>query len=468
MPMRRLTSLCLALIGVLGVSVPAVATVPDAPAGTVATNTVTGGAPDQAAGAFIVVDNLTGMVLAGKNLHQPFLSASTAKTITALTAYRILDPTTVLDISEMANARPASRLDMKPSELWPFEDALWGVMVKSANDAAYALAENTSGTLVEFAAEMTETGRLLGMQDSRFFDPAGLDSGTDSAIGTTFVSVWDLAIAGRAVLATPQLAMMAATPTRTVAIPSGGSIELVSHNKLLLAEEPQYYPGAIGVKTGYTNAAQGTFIAAATRNGRTLVVAILNAQDIFTIARNLFDWGFAQLTLNDAGLGTLPAAVGFEPGTAPSKLPQGVGDLTAAATIPTLPVPTSAVPPPTTVDVLGSVALATTLPDGTEVTEDEPSEPGRPPVLLLAAGALVLGGLVLMMRRPMARARRVRMVLDPLDDKRMRRREEPPMPFSTQARTPQRTPPRTETITARPEWSARDDADDLDWSDRHR
>lgn len=457
------------------------ATVPVDPVVQVPTGpVVTGGAPDQDAGAFIVVDNLTGMVLAGKNLHQPFLSASTAKTITALTAYRILDPNTTLDVSSLANARPPSRIDMKPSEIWTMDSAMWGLMVKSANDAAYVLAENTSGNLVEFAAEMMRTGEMLGMQDSRFFDPAGLDSGTDTAIGTTFVSVWDLAIAGRAVLATPALALMAAAPTHTIATPSGGSIVLESHNKLLLPEEPQYYQGAIGVKTGFTNAASGTFIAAATRNNRTLVVAILNSPDIFGTARNLFDWGFAQPTLEDAGLGTLPAAVSFQPGTAPSKLPEGVGDVAALQTLPTLPVPTTALPPPTTVDVLGSVALVTTLPGGeAEATDDEPSEPGRPPVLIVAAGALVLGGIVLLMRRPMARARRVKMVLDPLDNRKLRQRQpEPPLPFSTAARqrsdgapAPSRQPPRVEASVARPEWSPRrhdDDDDDLPWSDRQR
>ena len=149
----------------------------------------------------------------------------------------------------------------------------------SANDAAYAIAETAGGSLDGFVAAEQETATRLGMKDSTFADPAGLDDEA-SFNGGPRMSAFDIAIATRNALAVPEIAKWGATRDYEFVDPTG--LDAVAH-------EPQpdaagRHPrlrGATGFKTGFTDRAGHTLMATATRNGRSLIAVILNTYDIY-------------------------------------------------------------------------------------------------------------------------------------------------------------------------------------------
>ena len=155
--------------------------------------------------ASIVVDADTGRVLLGDAFHEPRHPASTAKLMTALVAAERLPPDTPVRVSATAAAVEPNKIGMPAGSAWPLPEMLAALMMVSANDAAYALAEASGGSLAGFATIAQETAKRLGMDDSTFADPAGLDT-AGSFRGGPLMSAYDLAIAARNVLATPSVA----------------------------------------------------------------------------------------------------------------------------------------------------------------------------------------------------------------------------------------------------------------------
>ena len=250
--------------------------------------------------AWIVVDADTGAVLAAKDPHTPLPPASTAKIMTALTAVERLPIDALVPISELAASQPASKMTMLPGEQWPLDQALASLIMVSANDAAYAIAEATSGSLEGFADALTSTADRYGMKDSTLSDPAGFDDAA-SFRGGPRMSAYDIAIAARNALAVPQLAYLSALPTLDFTDPSGNARNLVNHNKLLPGASAAY-AGSTGFKTGYTEQAGHALVATASRDGRTIIAVILNTYDTYGWAWQLLDQGFAT-PAHDAGTG---------------------------------------------------------------------------------------------------------------------------------------------------------------------
>ncbi|MDP9336363.1 MAG: hypothetical protein M3Q30_24035 [Actinomycetota bacterium] len=304
--------------------------------------------------ADIVVDAGTGRILIGDNIHEAVHPASTAKIMTALTGVERLCP----GASVTANARDASveamRIGVPVAQPWRADDIMAALMMVSANDAAYAMAETVSGSLDGFATDLAATARQLGLRDSTLGDPAGLDDET-SYKGGPVMSAYDLAIATRNALTVPEIAKWAAMHEYSFVDPSGGQHHLINHNKMLPGGGYDY-PGAIGFKTGFTNRSQHALVAAATRNGRTLIVVILGAPDAgYQEAASLLDAGFA--TAPDApGTGqTLPAV-------AVSRCAARAADQAAFAKLGTSnnPATPTAVTVPNVIPVLESPPLAAT------------------------------------------------------------------------------------------------------------
>ena len=166
------------------------------------------------------------------------------------------------------------------------------MMMVSANDAAYAIAETAGGSVSGFAAQANATAKRYGMRDSTFADPAGLDDGT-SYKGGSKVSAYDLAIATRNTLTVPAIAKWAATRTYPFTDVAGAPHQLTNHNKFL-PEGSYAYLGANGFKTGYTERAGHSLVATANRDGRELIVVILGSvAPGYTWAASLLDQGFA-------------------------------------------------------------------------------------------------------------------------------------------------------------------------------
>ncbi|MGH9005499.1 MAG: D-alanyl-D-alanine carboxypeptidase family protein, partial [Acidimicrobiia bacterium] len=264
----------LAVVSTLGVVLPT--TAPPA-----------GAAPAPPARAYILVDADSGAVLAAGAHHDALRPASTTKLMTALVAVEKLPAEAVFVVGDIAAAQPAMRIGMRPGQGWALSPALHSLLMVSANDAAYALAEAASGSLVAFAADTNAIAARYGMQDSDFNDPAGFDDSASFQGGST-VSAYDLAIAARNFLAVPELVAIAALPEYGFPGPSGRQHRLLNHNKLL-----KRYPGAIGLKTGYTRQAGHTFVGAARRDGRTMIAVVLDTDDTYGSAAALLDYGFA-------------------------------------------------------------------------------------------------------------------------------------------------------------------------------
>lgn len=238
--------------------------------------------------AYVVVDQATGAVMAASNERTPLPPASLTKVLTALVTTAALGPNAKVPISERAAAMPARKLNMKTGQVWPVGDVLSSLLASSANDAGAALAERVSGSMENFHSALSKLAAHLQMADApTLHDPSGLDD-SSSVRGGNLISARDLAIAARALLTDPRLAPIVARPVTEFIGPDGVPHRLTNHNKLLTR-----YPGAVGMKTGYTKKAGRGLIAAATRDGRTEIVVVLDAVDTYGWATQLLDSAFA-------------------------------------------------------------------------------------------------------------------------------------------------------------------------------
>ncbi len=291
-----LAILCLVF---LAANSPAVA----APSPTVPTRSKTATTPTAPPmpAAYILVDADSGVVIAERNPHVPLPPASTVKIMTGLTALERLGDDAKITVSERAAAMPAMKIGLHAGEVWPIKDIVHSVFMVSANDSAYALAENAGGTIEAFAADMASTGARLGMLDSTFADPAGLDDST-SLDGGSRMSVYDLSIAARNALAVPQIADPAVLMSYKFTGPDGVAHSLRNHNDTFL----ESYDGATGLKTGYTSRAGRGLVCTASRNGRSMIVAVLDVYDVDGWCTRLLNQGFSTPPESQGVGGRLP------------------------------------------------------------------------------------------------------------------------------------------------------------------
>jgi D-alanyl-D-alanine carboxypeptidase (penicillin-binding protein 5/6) len=357
--------------------------------------------------ADIVVDAGTGRVLIGDQIHKPLHPASLSKIMTALTAVERLCPGTTVTANQRDATVETMRIGLTVGKPWPVDEILASLMMVSANDSAYAIADTVGkGSLDTFAGAMMDTGRRLGLKDSTLNDPAGLDDPT-SFQGGPMMSAYDLAIATRNALTVPDIAKWAAMHEYSFVDPSGVSHHLVNHNKMLPGGGADY-PGAIGFKTGFTQRSQHTLVAVASRNGRTLIAVVLDVPDAgYAEAASLLDAGFAT-PANARGTGpTLPDV-------AVSPCGNRAADQSAFAALGTASTPTSypAVTVPASIPVLDSppLAAATTSTHTAAPASAHHKSPGplRPRNLVIVL--ILVGGVLFFMRRRAVRRRRAQRI----------------------------------------------------------
>lgn len=239
-------------------------------------------APPASARSYILVDALTGQVLAARAPDEPRVVASTVKLLTILTALESLslDQTVVVG-QEAAVGGAGTGVD--PGERWQVADLLDAILVRSGNDAARALAAAaTDGDMAGFVARMADTAEELGLTDVRITEPTGLDDANR-------LSARALATIGRAALADERI--RASAGKAVVDLPGLGPQE--ARNQLIGS-----YQGATGLKTGFTEMAGYCLVASAERDGRELVAVILGAREDparFDEAAALFDHAFERL-----------------------------------------------------------------------------------------------------------------------------------------------------------------------------
>jgi serine-type D-Ala-D-Ala carboxypeptidase (penicillin-binding protein 5/6) len=236
----------------------------------------------------LLFDLDTGEVLWRRLPSRVLPIASLTKMMTALIVVQRSAPDDKVRVTKEALAYKGSAVGILPKgKRVKLETMLNGLLLPSGNDAAIALAQRMSGTVARFVARMNDEAGQLGLECTRFSSPDGFnDAGNHSC-------AVDLAALARAVLDQPRLARIVRRRRAVMPFPiKGGRLYLYNNNPLLRTG----YPGAIGIKTGYTDAAGRCLVAAAQRNGRRLGVVLLHSPDPGKQARQLLNRGFALRT----------------------------------------------------------------------------------------------------------------------------------------------------------------------------
>ena len=233
------------------------------------------------AGKAVLLDAATGRVLFDRNADEKSLIASTTKIMTALV---VCEQCNVLDrvrIPAEAVGIEGSSLYLREGEVLTVQDLLYGLMLHRGNEAAVALAIYCGGTVEGFAELMNDKARTLGLSNTHFVNPHGLDAAEHYSTAS------DLAVLAAYAMENPIFRQTVSTKTVTV-----GERSLRNHNKLLWQVE-----GAEGVKTGYTKAAGRILVSSASRNGRRLVAVTIHAPDDWNDHAQLLEAGFSRYEL---------------------------------------------------------------------------------------------------------------------------------------------------------------------------
>lgn len=229
------------------------------------------------ASSSILMDGNSGRILYEQNAHERRLIASITKLMTALVALESEHA-----LGEVVTIAPAwagaegSSIYLQPGEQITLETLLYGMLLRSGNDAALAVAGYCGGNVETFVAKMNEKARQLGMSDSHFSNPNGLNAEDH------YSTAYDMALLAKACLDNETLANIVSTKSITL-----GTRLFTNHNKLLWQ-----YDSCIGLKTGFTEKAGRTLVAAAKRDGLTLICVTLNDPNDWADHAALFDYGF--------------------------------------------------------------------------------------------------------------------------------------------------------------------------------
>ncbi|HEX2053597.1 MAG TPA: D-alanyl-D-alanine carboxypeptidase family protein [Actinomycetota bacterium] len=212
--------------------------------------------------------------------------ASLTKVLTALVALENspLEKTGV--ISPAARNVPGQRMFAEEGWTMTVGDMLWGLLLQSGNDAAISLAETVSpdGTQAGFMKMANDRARELGATDTNFVNPHGMDQPGHQTTAR------DLALITAAALQDPTFKQMVSSKTHVVPWGDGQKHLFINHNKLLWR-----YPGAMGVKTGFTRGAGSCLISAVQRDGHTLIAVVMGSPNHYAESTALYDWGFGNL-----------------------------------------------------------------------------------------------------------------------------------------------------------------------------
>lgn len=231
----------------------------------------------------ILMDGATGRVMFEKMPDKQSLIASTTKIMTALVVCEQCNVLDRMKIPKEAVGIEGSSMYLKEGEILTIQDLLYGLMLRSGNDAAVALAIYCAGTVEGFAELMNDKARMLGLENTHFVNPNGLDAPGH------YSTARDLAILACYAMENPIFAQTVSTKSVTI-----GDRVLKNHNKLLWQVE-----GADGVKTGFTKAAGRILVSSATREGRRLVAVTINAPNDWQDHKSLLEEGFTQYTVRD-------------------------------------------------------------------------------------------------------------------------------------------------------------------------
>lgn len=260
------------------------------------------GAPRQAAASVSVSAQSavlylpqSGTLLYQKQAHEPRPMASTTKLMTALLLAEALPADQTVTVPAAALPAEGSSMGLRAGDTLTVRDLLAGMLLASGNDAANAAACIVAGSQAAFAEQMNARALQLGMNNTLFVTPSGLDKGEHHS------TAYDMALLGAAVMQHPLLREICATKNTTAAV-SGRTVWLQNHNRLL-----SLYPHAVGLKTGFTKKAGRCLVSAAEKDGVLLIAVTLSAPDDWNDHIALYNDGFARAARQPLPPPLLPA-----------------------------------------------------------------------------------------------------------------------------------------------------------------
>ena len=253
----------------------------------------------------VLMDVTTGTVLYENNSHEPLAPASVTKVMTMLLIMEAVDSgktalTDTVTASENAAAKGGSQIYLKAGETMTVSDMLKSIAVSSANDCACAMAEHIAGSEAAFVDAMNQRARELGMRDTHFVNCTGLDD--DDAAKQHRTSAYDIALMSREVLKNHPLIKKYTTIWMDTV--RNGAFGLSNTNKLI-----RFYPGATGLKTGFTSGAGYCLSASAQREGMELIAVVMGAKtskERNAACKELLDYGFANFAVICPELSEVP------------------------------------------------------------------------------------------------------------------------------------------------------------------
>ncbi|MCX6812713.1 MAG: D-alanyl-D-alanine carboxypeptidase [Candidatus Berkelbacteria bacterium] len=242
---------------------------------------------------YALFDADSGKFLVGKNENQPVPIASTTKIMTAVVALENYSLDDVVTVPEIATQQIPTLVHLRVGEKISVGELLRCMLIQSGNDSAMAIASHLDGgsnNFQPFVDKMNQKAKELGMMETEYFDPAGLNDGGHSTAS-------DLAKIARYAMQNSTFRQIVSTKEYTATNVSKTNFHLLENSNRLITTYD--YPGAIGVKTGFTDLASHCLVAAATQNGHTLISIVLGTYANTATAsadesRKLLDFGFAN------------------------------------------------------------------------------------------------------------------------------------------------------------------------------
>lgn len=235
---------------------------------------------DLSANFACLISEDTGEIIYSKNEHTPHAMASTTKIMTAIIVLEKANLDDLVTVSYEASTQEGSSIYLKSGEKISVKSLLYGMMLNSGNDAAYALAEHISQNIDAFSSLMTDYAKKIGAENTNFKNPNGLDA--DGHISTAY----DMAVITSYALKNPQFKEIVSTKNAQIST-SSGTTYLKNHNKLLWN-----YDGCTGVKTGYTKSTGRCLVSSAEIDGKKLIAVTLDAPDDWNDHKKMLDFGF--------------------------------------------------------------------------------------------------------------------------------------------------------------------------------
>ncbi|WP_409178593.1 D-alanyl-D-alanine carboxypeptidase family protein [Brevibacillus fortis] len=244
--------------------------------------------PSLSAEGAALIDVESGRILYSKNGTKKMRIASLTKTMTAIVAIEMGKLDAQVTVPPQAVGVEGSSIYLKNGEKLTLEELLYGLMLRSGNDAAVTIATHIGGSVPGFTYLMNEKAAMIGMEHTSFTNPHGLDDSNQH-----YSTAEDMAKLSAYALHNPVFRQIVSTKVKDISWEGEQwDRRLLNKNKML-----HLYNGADGVKTGYTKLAKRCLASSATRDGRQLATITLNASDDWNDSAKLMDWGFANYPL---------------------------------------------------------------------------------------------------------------------------------------------------------------------------